>query len=116
VNPSLHEWLAACAAHSGMLGCGIRQPDATGFSHTAEEIFPHQRMDEALNFLADAFASFQERGLAPRWLTWTFEKGRVRLVARPDGLLLALAAQPDSVAAQNLDQLAEEFLALKFTD
>jgi hypothetical protein len=116
VNPSLDEWLAACAANSGMLGCGIRLPDSTCFSHTAEEIFPPQRMDEALNFLADSFTSFQERGLAPRWLTWTFEKGRVRLIARPDGLLLALAAQPDSVAAQNLDQLAEEFLALDFAD
>jgi hypothetical protein len=30
--------------------------------------------------------------------------------------LLGLAAQPDSVAAQNLDQLAEEFLALEFAD
>jgi hypothetical protein len=116
MNPSLNEWLTACAANSGMLGCGVRRPDCSCFSHTAEEIFPHQRMDEALNFLADSFASFQERGLAPRWLTWTFEKGRVRLVARPDGLLLGLAAQPGSVAAQNLDQIAEEFLALDFVD
>jgi hypothetical protein len=116
MNPSLNQWLAACAANSGMLGCGIRRPDRTCFSHTAEEIFPHQRMDESLNFLADSFTSFQERGFTPRWLTWTFENGRVRLVARADGLVLGLAAQPDSAAAQKFDQLAEEFLALDFAD
>jgi hypothetical protein len=58
MNPSLNQWLAACAANSGMLGCGIRRPDRTCFSHTAEEIFPHQRMDESLNFLVFPFPIF----------------------------------------------------------
>jgi len=55
---------------------------------------------------------FFTHGLAPRWLTWTFEQGQLRVALHTDGLLLTLAVQPNSPAAQNLDLFTEEFLAM----
>jgi hypothetical protein len=52
----------------------------------------------------------------PRWLTWTFEKGQIRLAERADGLVLGLAIRPGSPAAENLDLITEEFFNLDLAD
>jgi hypothetical protein len=45
-------------------------------------------------------------------LTWTFEQGQIFLIPRTDGALLALATQLNTEAAENVEQLAEEFFSL----
>ena len=116
MNEKLQRWFESCALAPGLLGCGVRQPDGTCVSRSFHETCPHERLDEALLCLGDSLPSFAAHGLMPRWLTWTFEKGQMRLAERRDGFLLGLAIQPNSAAAQNLDLLTEEFFALDLTD
>jgi hypothetical protein len=48
-----------------------------------------------------------------RWHTWIFANGKIRYVLRPDGWIFAIAVRTNSDAAQVLDPLTEEFLALQ---
>ena len=66
--------------------------------------------------LGEFLPALANSGLTPRWQTWTFEKGQIRLAERADGLLLGLAIQPNSRAAENLDLLTDEFFNLDLTD
>ncbi len=112
MNAMINQWFASCALAPGILGCGVRLPDGASVSQSFNEHCPRERLDQALQCLGDSLPSFFTHGLAPRWLTWTFEQGQLRVALRPDGLLLGLAVQPNSPAAENLDLLTEEFLAL----
>ncbi len=112
MNHVINQWFASCALAPGILGCGVRLPDGTCVSQSFHDSCPRERLDQTLQNLADSFDSFSAYGLAPRWLTWTFEHGQLRVARRPDGLLLGLALQPNSPAAENLDLRTEEFLAL----
>ena len=116
MNNTLNQWFASCALAPGMFGCGVRLPDGTCVSQNFNDNCPRERLDQALQSLGDSLPSFSAHGLAPRWLTWTFEQGQLRVALRPDGLLLGLAVQPNSPAAKNLDLFTEEFLALNLTD
>jgi hypothetical protein len=112
VNEKLQNWLDRCALTPGMFGCGVRLPDGGCVSHNFNELSPQSAFDEVLRQLADSLPTFSRHGFAPRWLTWTFEKGQLRVAQRADGFLLALASLPDSDAAKNLDLFTEDFLAL----
>jgi hypothetical protein len=112
MNDTLQEWLATGAIASGLLGCGMRLPDATCLSYSFNEICSRERLDQVLHQLAEATTFLAGHGLAPRRLTWTFERGQIFLFPRPDGALLVLATQPNTEAAENADDLAEEFFAL----
>ncbi len=112
MNNSIEQWFASCAVVPGILGCGVRQSDGTCVSQSFHGTCPRERLEQALQILGDAVPSFSAHGLAPRWLTWTFEQGQLRVALRLDGGLLGLAIQPNSPAAENLDLLTEEFLAL----
>jgi hypothetical protein len=112
MNNALTQWFASCAVVPGILGCGVRQPDGTCVSESFNATCPRERLDQVLQNLGDSVPSFSAHGLAPRWLTWTFEQGKLRVALRPDGVLLGLAIQPNSPAAENLDLLTEEFLAM----
>jgi hypothetical protein len=114
MNNSIEQWFASCGVVPGILGCGVRHPDGTCVSQRFHDSCSRERLDQALQSLGDSLSAFSTHGLAPRWLTWTFEQGQLRLVLRPDGRLLALAIQPNTPAAENLDLLTEEFLALNF--
>lgn len=96
----------------GLLGCGLRLPDATCLSYSFDEMCPRKRLDDILQQLAGTMTRLADHGLAPNRLTWTFEQGQIFLISRADGALLALATQPNSEAAENVDQLAEEFFSL----
>jgi hypothetical protein len=115
MKEKLNQWFASCALAPGILGCGVRLPDDTCLSQSFNDNCPCDRLDEVLHSLGDSLPSFSAHGLAPRWLTWTFEKTLLRIALHPDGLLLGLAIRPDSPAAQNLDLLTEEFMALNLT-
>ncbi len=112
MNDTLNQWLDQCAAAPGMSGCGVRRPDGTSFSRNAGDACPQAAFDDVMRHLDDSLPSIFAHGLAPRWLTWTFEQGQLRVALRTDGLLLTLAVQPNSPAAQNLDLFTEEFLAM----
>jgi hypothetical protein len=114
MNDTLSQWLAGCALAPGMLGYSVRLPDGTFLSHSFRENYPRERLDETLRLLANSLELFPGHGLEPRWETWTFTQCQIRFIIRPDGLLLALAAEPNTPAAQNLDLLTGEFLELDF--
>ncbi len=116
MNQKLKQWLDGCALAPGLLGGGVRLPDGTCVGHSFNEDCPRERLEEALRCLGDSLPSFSAHGFMPRWLTWNFEKGLLRLAERADGLVLGLAIQPDSAAAQNIDLLTEEFFNLDLSD
>ena len=116
MNQKFKQWLDGCALAPGLLGGGIRLPDGTCVSHSFHENYPCERLEETLRRLGDFLSAFANHGLSPQWLTWTFEKGQIRLAERADGLLLGLAIQTNSPAAQNLDLLTEGFFNLDLTD
>lgn len=116
MNDALNQWLDRCALAPGMFGCGVRLPDGACVSHNFNELCPQDFFNEALRCLAELPPVFSSQGLFPRWFTWNFEQGLVRVVLRPDGALLALALQPHGAAAKNLDALTGEFFELKLAD
>jgi hypothetical protein len=116
MNLKLKQWLEGCAVAPGLLGGGVRLPDGTYVTQSFNESCPSERLEEALRCLGDSLPSFATHGLMPRWLTWTFENSQIRLAERADGLLLGLAIEPNSPAAENLDLLTEEFFNLNLAD
>ncbi len=116
MNEKFKLWLDGCAVASGFLGGGVRQSDGSCISHSYNEECPRESVDEILHCLGDSLPSFATHGLLPRWLTWTFEKGQIRLAERADGLLLGLIIQPNSPAAENIDLLTEDFFNLDLND
>ena len=113
MNNALTEWLASCALMPGMLGCGVRFPDQTCLSYSFNEACSREQLDEILNSLAGALTRFSAQKPASPLLTWTFTGGLLRLVVRPDGVMLGFASTSEALAAETLKQVTEEFLALK---
>lgn len=96
----------------GLLGYGLRLPDAACLSYSFDDGCPRKQLDAILNQLAGTMTWLADHGLAPSRLTWTFEQGQIFLISRTDGTLMALATQPNSEAAENVEQLAEELFSL----
>jgi hypothetical protein len=114
MNDFFHQWLAAHANASGTLGGGIRLADGTCVCESSGEHFPPEQIEKLLQQLAQTQPQFSGADLAPRWNTWVFEQGKIRCVVRADGLLLGLAVRTETDAAQSLDKISSEFLALQF--
>ena len=112
MNGTLQERLVTGAIASGMLGCGMRLPDSTCLSYSFNELYSREHLERILDQLAGTMTLLASHGLVPRRLIWTFEQGQIFVIPRSDGALLALAAQPDTEAAENVDQLAQEFFSL----
>jgi len=112
MNHTPQEQLVTGAIASGMLGCGMRLPDSTCLSYSFNELYPREYLERILHQLAGIMNLLAGHGLAPHRLVWTFEQGQIFLITRSDGALLALATQPHTEAAENVDQLAEEFFSL----
>ncbi len=113
MNDSIIQWLASSASASGLLGCGVRASEDLCICHSGDQnACPPEKVQKILNQIADAQPWMFSDGPKPRWYTWTFEQGQVRIVNRPDGLLLGLVVRVDTDAAQHLDALSGEFLAL----
>jgi len=112
MNNASQERLTAGATVPGLLGCGLRLPDSTCLGYSFDETCPREHWDHILHQLAEAMTVLAGHGLAPRRLTWTFAQGQIFLIPRPDGALLAVATRPNTEAAENVDQLAEEFFSL----
>ncbi len=113
MNDALTEWLASCALMPGMLGCGVRFPNQTCLSYSFNDACSRERLDEILNSMAGALTRFSTQKPASPSLTWTFTEGLVRVVVRPDGVMLAFASASGTLAAEIMKQVTEEFLALQ---
>ncbi len=109
MNDTLQQWLATGAVAPEMLGRGLRLPDSTCLSYSFHELCPREYLDQILHQLAETLTLLAGQGLVPHRLTWTFQQGRIFVIARPDGALLALVT---AGAAENVDPLVEEFFAL----
>lgn len=116
MNPALDQWLASCARAPGTLGCGVQLADRTCVSRSFNEGFPQTHLDETLRCLAELNPVFSGHGLFPRWSTWSFEAGELRVILRPDGAVCALAVQNNSPAAKNLETITREFLGLNLAN
>ena len=106
------QWLAALSSAPGMLVCGIRQSDGSCLAQGAVRTFPTEQLEKVLHTFADAKLQFPAESGPEIWSKWIFDEGEICFVTRPDGNLLALVVRPETDAAQNLGNLAGEFLAL----
>jgi hypothetical protein len=113
MNEALQKWIADRVNTPGTLGGGIYLPDGSSVCQSADEQFPVEKIEKILQQLARSQPQLSGENLTPRWSTWVFEQGKLRCVVRTDGLLFGLAVRNDTDAAQNLNQLSNEFLALE---
>jgi hypothetical protein len=106
------QWLTARVSAPGMLVCGIRQSDGSCLCQGAVRTFPTEQLEKVLHTFADAKLQFPAESGVEMWSKWIFDEGQICFVTRPDGNILALVVRPETDAAQNLGNLAGEFLAL----
>ena len=116
MKESALQWLAGRAAPAGMLACGLRRTDGTLVCRSGAEGCPAGSMEKILDTFAHLRATLFSETFSPRWTTWKFERGQIRLAERADGWLLGLVVRADLRAAPDLDPLCEEFLALELGD
>jgi hypothetical protein len=109
----LQSWLEARLSVPGMIVCGLASADGADACRSADE-------NVSPDLMAHLFSLVQNLGSLPgveqpavRWHTWVFANGKVRTATRADGWTFAAAVRANSDAAQILDPLTEEFLALK---
>ena len=107
------QWLSGHTSVSGLLACGLRQPDGSFICHTNEGALPAASVEQILTLHEALQATVSAADAAPRWSTWSFQQGHIRFVPRPDGWLLALVARPGTQAFEQLDSLSQEFLLLQ---
>jgi hypothetical protein len=113
MNEILQKWLADRVNAPGTLGAGVYLTDGSSVCQSWDEQFPAVKIEKVLLQLAQSQPQLAEAGLTPRWSTWVFEQGKLRCVARPDGLIFGFAVRTETDAAQNLNQLSNDFLALE---
>lgn len=114
MNELLQSWLDARLSVPGMIICGVAAaPDAPGTCRSTDERVPAETMAQIFNMLKDSASVPGAEPSALRWHTWVFANGKIRSAIREDGWIFAAAVRANSEAAQILDPLTEEFLALK---
>ncbi|HTR40990.1 MAG TPA: hypothetical protein VMH87_05190 [Pseudomonadales bacterium] len=113
MNELLQQWLDARLLVPGMIACGVATHETTGACRSADANFPPDIMTQILKLLQTAGAVPGADASTVRWHTWIYTNGKIRCATRPDGWTFAAAVRANSDAAQILDPLTEEFLALK---
>jgi hypothetical protein len=114
MNDSALKWLTSRAATPGTLACALRHPDGHCLCHTVDAACPEAVMERILVQFESLASVPSAEPAAPRWSTWSFENGQLRLVTRPDGWCLAVVVRNESEAATALDAASQEFLAASF--
>lgn len=112
MNELFQQWFDTRSSVPGMIACAVTV-NADGFYRSLDASFTDEQMKEIVGALRSG-APFP--GAEPsdvRWHTWVFANGKIRSVTRPDGWTFTTAVRDKSEAAQILDPLSEEFLALK---
>lgn len=110
-NPA-KDWLPERVNLAGVLASGLRRPSGKFICQCSDASCPPDKMEKIFRQLDAARALFAAENPFPRWLTFAFEHGQIRLVVRPDGWMFAIALRPETDAAHHLDALSAEFLAL----
>lgn len=113
MNELLEKWLEARLAVPGMIACGVAPANDEGCCRSADNTFPVGKMAQIISMVQNTRELPGAEPATVRWHTWIFANGKVRTVTRPDGWTFAAAVRTNSDAAQILDPLAEEFIALK---
>jgi len=114
MNDLLESWLAARLSVPGMIICGVSPaPDAPGTCRSTDENIPAETMSQIFVLLRKNAVVPGAESAGVRWHTWVFANGKIRSAVREDGWIFAAAVRANSEAAQILDPLTEEFLALK---
>lgn len=112
MSDELNQWLDARASQPGLLACAVSLAGRGRVSRSFNPACPGEQIEIILDQLAAARDLLGQNGLDSPGLAWTFEHGQIRLVARPDGAILAAACSAAAGAPANLDKLAAEFQAL----
>lgn len=107
------EWLPQRVTLAGALAASLRRPNGKITSQCADPACPPAAMDNLLRQLDGSRVLFTGENPQPKWLTYCFEQGQLRFVARPDGWMFAILVRPETDAAYQLDAFSEEFLSLK---
>lgn len=106
------EWLPQRVTAIGVLACGLRRPNGKLAAQCADASCPPAAMENLLRQLDSSRTLFTGEKTVPRWVTFVFEHGLIRFVTRTDGWYFAVVVRPETDAAQQLDALSAEFLAL----
>lgn len=106
------QWLDTRCSVPGIIACAVAA-DAPGYCRSTDASFPAERMAEMVRVLNSNASLPGVESSEVRWHTWIFANGKIRSVIRPDGWTFTAAVRANSEAAQILDPLTEEFLALK---
>jgi hypothetical protein len=110
----LQSWLDARLSVPGMIICGVAaSPDDPGTCRSTDERVPAEFMSQIFSLLKNSASVPGAEPSNLRWHTWIFANGKIRSAIREDGWIFAAAVRANSEAAQILDPLTEEFLALK---
>jgi hypothetical protein len=112
MNELFQQWLDGRLSVPGMIACGVASSEAAGACWSKDANFPAEKMGEILTVLQNTVPVPGAGQGGIRWHTWIFANGKIRYVLRPDGWIFAIAVRANSDAAQVLDPLTEEFLAL----
>jgi hypothetical protein len=112
MNELFEQWLDARSSVPGMIACAVTT-NATDFCRSLDASFPAEQMKEIVRALRTGAPLPGVHSSEVRWHTWVFANGKIRSVIRPDGWTFITAVRVNSEAAQILDPLSEEFLALK---
>jgi hypothetical protein len=113
MNELLQQWLDARLMVPGMIACGVAPTGGGGFCRNADTNISPELMGQVLNLLQNTRTVPGVEAPAVRWHTWVFANGKIRCATRPDGWTFTAAVRANSDAAQILDPLTEEFLAIK---
>ena len=108
----IKEWLPQRLTPMWMLACAMRRPTGKISAQCADASCPPAAMENLLRQLDGGRVLLAQENPPPRWLTYGFEHAQLRHAVRPDGWQLAVLVRPETEAAQNLDAICDEFLAL----
>ncbi|HWD18648.1 MAG TPA: hypothetical protein VHB20_05170 [Verrucomicrobiae bacterium] len=109
-NP-FQPWLDKTANYSGILACGIRQPNQTTYVRSYHETFSEPRLTELMQKLTETAFNLRQSQLGGSRLRWAFEHGRIHTARRTDGALAMLAVNNDPSTGPVVEEILGEFLA-----
>jgi hypothetical protein len=112
MNELFQQWLDARYSVPGMIACGVATSDADSTCRSADVNFSPDQMGQIVRQLLNTAPAPGVEANTVCWHTWVFANGKIRSVTRPDGCIFVAAVRINSDAAQILDPLTEEFLAL----
>jgi hypothetical protein len=115
MKEAIHLWLHESARLPGILACGVRHADHSGFAQGFSPVFPQAALENAVRCVADTFMVLQLNRLPTERLRWVYDKAFLYATRRKDGsvLILATARDPESCPPETVEALFQEFHSLR---